>query len=411
MFLLHGFSPIPITSFNFFLALAAFPICMSRPLPAGYSYEKSNILVFVLSLWGVIAWIFYKAPVEEGRIQGLLWWLASFYILWLGVRRWILISRVSFDEISRTSFYAIISISTLVIIEFVLVNTRHVYFSDFLPFAAGNFPSANLFTASLFRPRVFAAEAGFTSMVLELLIPLSIPHFRQVSRSAKAAFVSVCILALVLLFSTTTFLAAGVAIALLQAIRLNHRGFVIFTVVLLLAAYVIIINSDFFFSIAGYKIAAFFDTLNYSHSSGTRQEALSAGFQLLMDKPFGIGWGTVLQEAKTSGSMIDDMIAGTGLINLWLELGVATGVVGAMAFGAFIISTLVDLARSSRSEAHLCFLSLCMLTIHHFGVYEVWFPMFWFALALSQVVLKADELSGERDVAPTSAGRQGWPLK
>lgn len=179
-------------------------------------------------------------------------------------------------------------------------------------------------------------------------------------------------------------------------IRLNYKKMTAILVVGLILAYIVAVNSDFFFSASGYKIFEFFDALNYSRAEGSRQEALAAAFSLLRDHPFGIGWGTVLQEAKTVGSPIDQMIGGTGLISLWMELAVATGVLGLIAFGTLVWKLLLGLARSERREAHCCFLALAMLTIHHIGVYEVWFPMFWFILGLSQLVQQADQVNRQR---------------
>jgi hypothetical protein len=391
MFLLNGLSPVPIASFNFFIAAAAFPFLFLRHTPTTYDFRSDNILLSAIFAWGIIAWLFYPAPIELSRIQGALQWAASLIILLFGVRRMIILSGITFLEISRISLFSAMTLATFVILEFFLANTRGTYLSDYIPFSIDTFPAADLFASGIVRPRGFAAEAGFTSMVFEALVPLAIYYFLRSPMPIRAAFVALVSSALILLFSTTTFLAIALAVLFLVLVRANIRGAVPIFLVFGGVAYVIAMNADFFFSAAGYKIYEFFDTGNYYNASGSRQEAWATGMNVFLHHPFGSGWGTILQESKSSGSDIDMQLGGTGLISLWLEMLVAVGFAPFLMFGYWLIKLLLALGRSPLQEAHLCFLSLAMLTVHHFGVYEVWFPMIWFVLALSQVVVAASK--------------------
>ncbi|MBS0503452.1 MAG: O-antigen ligase family protein [Proteobacteria bacterium] len=392
IFLLHAFSFVPLASFNFPIAVAASLVCFLQPTPPSFDFRASNLLVGGLLGWGIVAWLIYPVPIDLDRFQGLAQWSASILILWIGVRRWIAVSEISFLEISKAAWLGSVTLSVFVILEFVLANTAGMYLSDIFPFSIDKFPEADVFMAGIARPRGFAAEAGFSAMVFEALIPLALFYLGQASGPSRLIYGGLCFVALVLLYSTTFFLAAALTVALLQMIRMNYRKIAGALAVGMILAYIIAGNSTFFFNASGYKIFEFFDALNYSAAQGSRQEALAAAFSLLKGHPFGIGWGTVLQEAKTYGTPIDEMIGGTGLISLWLELAIATGIIGLLVFGTFVWKLLLGLARSTSREAHCCFLALGMLTIHHIGVYEVWFPMFWFILGLSQLVLKEERI-------------------
>ncbi|MBS1984613.1 MAG: hypothetical protein JST16_10620 [Bdellovibrionales bacterium] len=389
MFLLNGLSPIPIASFNFFIAAAALPFLLLRPIPAIYNFKSANLSAAAIFAWGVFAWILFPAPVEISRMQGALQWAASLIVLWFGVRRMIIVSKISFIEISHIAMLSSATLAGFVIFEFILTNTRGLFLSDLIPFSIDTFPEADVFFTGITRPRGFAAEAGFTSMVFEALVPISALYFTRVKLPLQIAYAVAVAIALLLLFSTTTFFALALTLIFFAMIRNNVRGVVPIMLIFGGIAYGIALNADFFFSAAGYKIYEFFDAGNYYNTSGSRQEAWATGLNVFLKHPFGSGWGTILQEAKSSGSEIDMQLGGTGLISMWLELLVAVGFAPFLLFGIWLMNLLLKLARSRLREANLCFISLMTLTIHHFAVYEVWFPMFWFVLALSQVVLAA----------------------
>jgi hypothetical protein len=389
---LHALSPLPILSTNVVLLAVAIPFSLFMTVPPALRFGHSDAVVVAVLLYGLAAWLWYPAGIERGRGQGALQWAFSFIGLWLLVRRWILASGVSFYEISRACFVAAILLSICVVWEFGLANTSGKFFSDYVPFSIDEFPQANIFGSTLLRPRVFSAEAGFTAISYELFLPLSIVYFKSCSQLFKYLFIAINAIGVLFLFSVAGILSFIIALALLNFAKEGSRIKSMLTITVL---FVFIVSNTGMIDveyIPFYKIWEFFDSSNYELLQGSRQEALAAGWKLVGENWLGIGWGTVLQEARIPGSEIDRMILGTGLISLWLELVVATGVPAAILLIAYIVGLVAKLARMRRPEGDACFVALVALVLHHIAVYEVWFPMLWFALALAQVLVAAHDV-------------------
>lgn len=376
-----------------FLVLAV-PFLLLTRSTSNLQFHRSNIIVTALLIYGCFAWLWYPASINENRWQGALQWSFSFIFLLGVIRYWIVVSRITFLEISKVCFYAATFLSAATIFEFIFVNGTGNYISDYLYFSIEEIPVATAFGEQYIRPRVFSAEAGFTSMAFELFLPLSYFYLRQQLITVKYLYFSFVFFGAFLLFSTSTivsFLLSFIILILLKRDSIISRVGIMAIVTVI--GWVATGGGDFsnVESASFYKIADLLDSSAYLFSEGSRQEALNAGWRLLTDNRFGIGWGTVLQEANIPGSEIDRLILGSGLINLWLELAVATGFIGVLVFAAVIGTIIRQLAISRRIEADCCMMSLTMLSLHHIAIYEVWFPMLWFAIALSQVLLASQK--------------------
>lgn len=391
---LHALSPTPITAMNvIFLALVIPSLLFIRP-SSEFQFRKSDIIVTFILIYGFIAWAWYPTSISENRWQGSMQWAFSLIFLWGVVRYWIVASGINFLEISKVSFYGVVFLSAATTFEFILANVTGDYISDYLYFSIKEIPFATAFGEKYIRPRVFSAEAGFTSMSFELFLPLSYLYFRKQFIATRFFYGIFCLFGAFLLFSTSTivsFLLSFIILLLLKRNSFISR----FTIALIVAVigWAATGGGDIFNleSASLYKITDLLDTSAYLFYEGSRQEALSAGWELLTKNPLGVGWGTVLQEANIPGTEIDRLILGSGLINLWLELAVATGFIGFLVLAASIGNIIRKLAVSRRIEADCCMMSLTMLSLHHIAVYEVWFPMLWFAIALSQVLLASQE--------------------
>lgn len=384
---LHALSPLPIIAANALILACVTPFVLAKRPTHSDGFLTTNFLLAVVWIYGIVAWVWQPYPIMEDRWQATIQWAFSFMFLWIVVRRWIAVSGVSFSSISTVAFFTSIFLGFSIIIEFFTLNALGFYFSDFLPFSTENLPFANIFGSALIRPRAFSAEAGFTSMVLELTIPLSLIYWSRASFFAKMNFIVSCACGAFMLFSLVSIISILCAIFILGSLRKKK----IFTKSLLLLGVSIITLTQFFAigvdDLPFYKIYAFFDPSAYYYAEGSRQETLSAGLALLRQNPLGFGWGLVLQESKIPGSEIDRMIFGSGLINLWLEMAVAIGVILTLVVIGHVCSILVNLLRVKTKEADICFVCVCSLALHHVAVFELWFPMFWFALALAQVLL------------------------
>jgi hypothetical protein len=343
--------------------------------------------MFSLLIYGALTWFLYPADIGADRVRASSQWAAAIGIAWIGVRRWILVSEIQFSELSKVAFYSAITLSIFVIFEFFLSNIFGLYLSDVFYFSVDKFPQATVFTDSIQRPRGFSAEAGFTSMVFELLLPLSSFHWKRVNVIQKTFYIAISGIAVLLLLSSAAIISFTFSLLILNAVRKGGKIYLVLISVVVFWIVLTIFRSQELTAIFGYKFLEFFDPLKYASAEGSRQEALAAGQYLLSQNWLGIGWGTVLQDGKIPGSLIDQLIYGNGLISLWLEFAVATGVIGITLFLGVVVNLLYQLSKIPTIEATSCFLALCMLVLHHVAVFEQWFPMLWFALALSQIVV------------------------
>jgi hypothetical protein len=385
---LHGLSPFPIVALNSIVLAMVAPFVLIAEIPKQYRFVTGNLIAALIILYGSLAWQWSAIDIQQDRWQAALQWTFSVMALWILVRRWIIVSQISFELISKIAFSTVIFLSISSMIEFILVNTTGLFFSDFIPFSVDQFPTANIFGADFIRPRVFSAEAGFTSMVFDLIIPLSYVHFIKSKLVGKLGFIVASLLGILSLFSVATLLSMIMSLAIYGIFKKNVT---IITMIIVSAVIIIIAISLSGLDVSSlpiYKIVDFFDQANYYQSEGTRQETTAAGIAIITQHPFGMGWGTILQESKIPGSEIDRMIFGSGLISLWLELAVATGFVISLMSLCYITKILFTLLRLKKPHSDSCFIALFSLTFHHFAVFELWFPMLWFALALSQVVIK-----------------------
>lgn len=385
--MLHGLSPVPVVSFNVLFLFMAIPAIFLAERRQGFDFAIQSALIIGVYLYGLLAWFWYPAGVYQDRLQGALQWAFSLFGLWWIARRWIANSRISFYNVSAACFYGAIFLSVATVFEFVLSNTTGRFFSDYIPFSIDEFPVATVFGTAFQRPRVFSAEAGFTSMAYELFLPISVFYFLRLPLPAKGAYLAVVSIGFLLLFSTASIISLIFAGVLLAAVSRQSQSSKYVIPVFATALFAVVIMNAESTDLPFYKILEFFDASNYTLSQGSRQEAINAAVTLVTEHPLGVGWGTVLQESKISGSEIDRMILGTGLISLWLDIAVSLGLAGLLVLLYQLSSTLYKLAQLHRLEASLCFISLTSLALHHVAVLELWFPMFWFAFALAQVVL------------------------
>jgi hypothetical protein len=388
--LLHALSPFPIVAFNaFLLPAAAVGLLFHKRTGSQKVIESVQLtMLLLLSAYGCIAWFWYDAPILQDRFQAAGQWMFSIWVLWIFVAVWINVSDIKFISISKSCFYSALFLSISTLVEFFISNNSGLYFSDLMHFSVDEFPAANVFGEIYRRPRVFSAEAGFTSTCFEMFLPLSLLYLRRRSIVMQIMYASIVLLALIVLSSVATFLSLTFAFSVLMFIK--FRSLKVRILIIGLFAIVIFILSLFADSdqIPIYKIIDILDWSKYSSLEGERQEAVAAIFTLFRENPLGIGWGTVLQEAKIPGSYIDQLIVGSGLLNLWGELLVATGVSGLLVLLYSVGSVLARLAKSRQIEASLCFVAILSLALHHIAIYELWFPMFWFCLALGQTVGK-----------------------
>lgn len=381
---LHAFSPVPIQSLGFFLIVAASPFIFLTPVPQTGNYTRYDARLLLSWLIGILAWWFYSAPIEEDRLQGVLQWLSTIIVSLIIVRRLIIVSRVRLYEIGLVSSISIFILTTAIVADFLLANYDGRRLSDIIPYSVEEFPKAEVL-GYIQRPRGLTTEAGFNGIIFECLAPFSI-YYAIRNKGFFAIFsVGFLIIGFLLIVSLST--AFSLMVALSAFFLLNKKSplyFFIFTSLIFLMFYYIL-NNNILFDIFGYKLADFLDIANYNVFMTGRQGSFFYGVQLFFENPLGIGWGTVLQEANIPGTIIDYNLDGASLISLWLELLVAGGLVGFALTTSVFGASLRGLLKREQVEVGFIFVSLTAVSLHHLFVYDVWFPMIWFSLAVAQV--------------------------
>lgn len=382
---LHALSPVPIQTLGFFLLVAASPfIVLTRGAEAGTFTRQDTWLVLAL-IWGFVAWWLYPVPIGDKRFQDGAQWVSTVVFSLLIVRKLIIISRVRMEDVGRAACVSIIILSVAVVADFYLANFRSMRLSDIIPYSVKQFPEAQVM--GLWRPRGLTVEAGFNGVVYECLAPFSIYYLIK-TRNILSVFSALSmIFGFVLISSLLTIISVFSAVSILFLVKKRSFISLILIGIFIPVFMYFTLSNQFMFNLFGYKVAEFLDAANYNVYGVGRQGSFFFGLELFSQNILGIGWGTVLQEANIPGTVIDYNLEGGGLISLWLELLVASGIFG-FAFFAYVFGKNIKglAAKGGRSSAFI-FVSLTAVSLHHIFLSGIWFPMIWFSLAVAQVAL------------------------
>ncbi|WP_144243825.1 hypothetical protein [Sphingopyxis sp. MWB1] len=382
---LHALSPVPIQTIGFILLVAISPfVLLTRGIEPGV-FLRQDICLFITLIWGFVAWWLYPVPIEMDRVQGGVQWLSSVVFSLIIVRKLIIISRVTIEDIGRAASLAVILLSIGIIADFYLANIEGVRLSDIIPYSVDKFPEAEVL--GLQRPRGLTVEAGFNGIIFECLAPFSVYYFLKNRNLLSIVAIAMASLGGILIFSLSTIFAVAVSISLLFLIKSRSFFSLFFVAIFVPSLVYMALSNQFLFDLFGYKIADFLDIANYNVFAVGRQGSLLVGIQLFLENILGIGWGTVLQEATIPGTAIDYSLDGGSLISLWLELLVATGIIGFGFFAYVFVKNAKGLVEKRGRASDFIFVSLVAVSLHHIFVYDLWFPMIWFSLAVAQVAL------------------------
>ncbi len=391
MFLLHGFSPMPGITLGYMVALCAFFLNLATGRLAGGSgsLRLDDGIFGVVFILGMLPLILTLSDAGLQNFYHSVWWLGVWSVAFWWVREWIIGSRVQFAFISKAAAYGSMVLSLAIIFEFLTANTAGLYLSDFFPFSINEFPKATVLEAELQRPRGFTSEAGFSAIVFECLLPLSLDWVRRGSWR-RMLFPAIAAPGYFLLFSGGSLLALAMAIfAFIGVGRGVVRSVVVGSVVMALLSVLAMTNeavSTMIFEVLGRKILDFSLEENTAETF-SRAEAYSLAWRIMTEQPWGIGWGGVSQAMFDNHPIFGISLRGTGLISFPLEIGGSAGVLGLIGYLIILWRKLSRLTVIDTLGARLAFVSLLWVSIHHAGVLELWFPMIWFTMALSDVLV------------------------
>ncbi len=391
IFLLHGFAPAPGVAFGFMIAGAALLLA----LPTGQLASRATRLRLDDGLFGLVFLLglvpLLLAPARIGT-QNLIYaglWFTIWVVCFWWVREWALLTRVRFIEVSKAAAVGATLLALSVLFEFGLANATGLYLSDFVHFSVDEFPQATVLGDELRRPRGFTAEAGFSAIVFECLLPLSIAWLMR-GRWRRWLFAAVVVPAYLLLFSAASMML--LAVTLLTFLGLSRgwtRSIVIGGVLAALIAVLALTSDDaswLLYEVIARKLLEFSpEEVISGVPTFTRPEAYALAWTIMTEQPWGIGWGGVSQAMADNLPLFGVGLRGSGLISIPLEIGASAGVLGMVLYAVIVWRKLARLALIDSLEARLVFASLLWVALHHAVVLEFWFPMIWLSLALADV--------------------------
>lgn len=393
------------------IALIMFLFHLTLGIPSKIYNKKLDILLPCTLFFGVVPLFFF---LDQAGIQNVLYTAAWFCVVltyFWGGRIWLNASKVTLEQIGRVALVTVIFLSFSIVVEFTLANTIGLHLSDFLPFSISQFPQANVLGDYYLRPRGFTAEAGFTAVVFESLIPLAIYYVRN-HRWKLILLLFLVAPGYILLFSAASMLSIFTALLIfyltLSSKKVYHLTCIFAFVVTIILLYRSVPPFQWLFDqIVVRKLLEFSLPIEAVgvNDSFSRQEVYRLGLKLIYDFPFGIGWG-MLSQMSASGVLLPGVEAakGSGFISIPLEIFVCSGLIGGGLFLCFVIGKIRQVLQSRSEIAPYLFVSLTSVSLHHVVILEFWFPMFWFLLALSDYVTIQSKV-GKR-FTPTKAAHK-----
>ena len=400
MFLLHGLAPLPVASFGFMIALATLLIYLVGQGQAGglrqLAIRLDDSLFVSIFILGLLAIGVNVSSIGTQNFVHSAIWLITWLVCFWWVREWLLISRISFRTISKAAAIGVAMLSASVLLEFVIANLYGKYLSDYIYFSIHNFPSANVLGDILVRPRGFASEAGFTAIVFECLLPISLLWVLE-DRTRKIAFWVIVVPAYLLLFSAASLSCLFLTLLVWAALRWGWiRAFSVAVILALVAAALFSAFDDALFvanELVFRKYLEFApDDITIHADSFSRPEAYELAVKILTNYPAGLGWGAISQHAADHHAILDTPLKGSGLISFPLEIGASAGVTGMLIYLIIIGKKLARLAGRADLAAKSVFFATLWVSLHHTVVLEAWFPMIWFCLALAdRIALSGNE--------------------
>lgn len=394
MFLLHGLAPAPGIAFGFMVAAAALLFAMptGQLMSRGTRLRQDDSLFGAVFLLGLLPLLVepWRAGTQNVLYSGL--WFTTWAVCYWWVREWTLATRISFIEISKAAAVGAMLLAVAVLFEFVLANTTGLYLSDFVHFSVNEFPLATVLGDELRRPRGFTAEAGFSAIVFECLLPLSLAWLQR-GRWRRWLFAIVVLPAYLLLFSAASMLM--LMFTLLVFVGLNRgwtRSLVIGAALAALIGLAAATSDDaswLLYEVVARKLLEFSpEEVVGAAPTFSRPEAYTLAWTIMTEQPWGIGWGGMSQAMANNLALFGVELRGSGLISIPLEIGASAGMLGMAGYLLIVGRKLGRLVRIDSLDARLAFISLMWVALHHAVVLEFWFPMIWFSLALADVVVE-----------------------
>ncbi|MEZ5566177.1 MAG: hypothetical protein R3F24_11990 [Gammaproteobacteria bacterium] len=347
----------------------------------------TDVPLFVCIGLGILAIVLNAPFAGVKNFSTTMAWLVTVMFFFLLVRNWLLLSLISIEDISKAAAATCIGLSLFIVSEFIVENAFGLNLTKFIfPFAS-DLPPIDLLPGWS-RPRGLAAEPGFTAMVFEAILPLAWIRYGRHWRSA-ALLLAIVLPGFTLLGSVGSFVAIALTLSVVTAIRGGTPRIWLSITLGWVFLIGVVLQTDagklLFNEIILRKLVELFGGGVIEASGPTsRFEAYRAGFQILLQRPMGIGWGMVSQMYADGMSLPGlPAIRGRGLLSLFLETAVSAGWIGLVALLLFLGTRILQLIAIRTWDSTCVLFALLTLLFHHAVLLEFWFPMLWLILAIA----------------------------
>ena len=348
-------------------------------------FKREDSLLLITLFMGVFMNISYSNQIGSKNFSHIIAWVTSVFFFYFWTSSWIRTSRLNYFSLGKFATYALIITSVGVFLDFILANVFGYYLSDIIPYSFDEMEVTQSLDGLLSRPRGLSAEPGFTSVIFEMFLPLAYLYLKNFKKR-KYFIYFFSILSYLILTSAASIASILTAFILMQLI-FNKKSqlflkLIIYTIIILvLVNFYLNLSSDFdvFKFIIGEKLDRFL------MGDDIRAEILNSLISIWKSNPLGIGFGTISQSFQIGNAAIGSVpLYGSGALNLYLEVLVASGFIGFLSFIAFILAKIKNVFKTDNiTLKRVLLFALFSVSIHHFFISEVYFPMIWVLLALT----------------------------
>lgn len=382
-FALNNHSPIPLL---YLIFISPF-LLISKDTYRNIRVFKKDLSYFVVLFLGMLPFMLSEHLLILNVKNYLVAILVIYIFYFVAVRFLLLSSRVSWEIIGNSSVIVLFLLTFSLVVEFILINFYNLHFNDLIPFPDDQLLGHSFITENYEKPRGFTTEPGLTSLAYECLWPLTFIVRRKNFNFYLLQFFF--LIGFSLLASAAGVLSLFFAVMIFYLATDLKKFYVAFMLLVSIFWILLIGDFDIIQNLFLRKLELFSGVASPENTTVIdRLSAYSSGIKIILNNPFGIGWGNVSYYFKNNIYIPDvGNINSRGMISLYLEIAIAAGVLGFVFFIYFLISKLLALILSSNPLNSFVMISLLAVCLHHLFVSELQDPFFWFSLALADKVI------------------------
>jgi hypothetical protein len=381
-FALNPWLPLPMS----FMMVISIYILFSYQLRV-LKEDWEIFLVIILGILGFLCSKSYFGSKNINHTAAILSTVLFFYIL----PKILLLKCKYIELLGKTVAISLALVSFFIAIEFIGSNFLGINFLNIIPYSRTDLGDA-LVKGIWIRPRGFAEEAGHMAVFYEMALPLSYLYLNNKPFIIKGCYYIPVFITFIILFSAAAFVALLLAIIIVTVLKIrSQRSLIILAIISLIT--VVIFSSDitrhYVDATVGSRLEIFSDASEQNNFSAIdRRNRYENALEIFQSAPFGIGWGMSSQLAEDSQTFAGIVFKEAGLISLYAEILVASGILGLLLFLKFITKKIITLIMLKSFESRLILVSVLSISLHYIFISNYWFPMLWFSLALADKVVR-----------------------